>query len=111
VLDPLPRDLDVLGDRLTAAVARRRDQRKRAAQRRRRLAIAVVVGALVLATLTPAQLGPAQRHVELASSAAAEPLGCNQPRGARFTLPGCAAEPAERAQPTILPRRPVYAWR
>jgi hypothetical protein len=104
VLDPLPRDLDALGDRLTAAVARRRDQRKRAAERRRRLAIAAVAGALALATLTPAPLGPAQHHLVVASDAAAEPPGCDQPSGARFRLPACPAEPT-------VPRRPVYSWR
>jgi hypothetical protein len=105
VLDPLPRDLDALGDRLTAAVARRRDQGRRSAERRRRLAIAAVAGAVALATLTPAPLGPAQRHLMLASTVPATPLGCDKPRGARLRLPACPAE-----QPTV-PRRPAYAWR
>jgi hypothetical protein len=96
VRDPLPADLDRLGDRLTTAVARRRAERRRVAERRRRLAIvAVAVG---LAALTPAPLGPAQRNLAVASDGVV-PMRCDQPRGTRFALPACDGK-ARR-----------YAWR
>jgi hypothetical protein len=81
----LPPDLARLGDHLVEAA--RRTARARRAQRRR-FALAVVVGALCFGALTPAALDPAHRELTLAAIVA-EP-GCDQPRGARFTLTACA---------------------
>jgi hypothetical protein len=80
----LPPDLARLGDEL--AVAARRATARR--ERRRRIAVAATVGATAFATLTPAALDPAQRGPG-SVDAAATPMGCDQPRGAQFTMVGC----------------------
>jgi hypothetical protein len=87
VRDPLSGDLDRLGDRLTAAVARRLE-RRRVSERRRRLAIAAVASAVGISALTPAPLGPAKRNLAVASNSVAL-LRCDLPRGTRFALPAC----------------------
>jgi hypothetical protein len=83
----LPPDLARLGDHLVDA-ARRTTRARRA--RRRRFALAVVTGALAFAALTPAALDPAHRESTLVAAAEnfARP-GCDQPRGARFTMVAC----------------------
>jgi hypothetical protein len=89
----LPRDLQRLGDQLTGAAARAATAARMRRKARRRLALTAAAGALVFATLTPAALEPAHRDVRLASLPAdgfASPR-CDQPRGARFTLPACGA--------------------
>jgi hypothetical protein len=96
----LPPDLGRLGDDLFAAAHRAAARR----ERRRRAALAVSVGALAFAALTPAALGPAQREITFAATGAgfASP-GCDHPRGARFTMMA-ACEGA-----TVLrPRKPWY---
>jgi hypothetical protein len=100
----LPPDLQRLGDELAGAAARAATADRLRREGRRRLALTAVVGALVFATLTPGALGPANREVRLAAlpQAGLAPPGCDQPRGARFTLPACA-------DGKVL-RRP-YAWR
>jgi hypothetical protein len=92
----LPPDLARLGDELAGA-ARRAAARR---ERRRRVAVAVTVGAAVFAAMTPAALDPAQRGLGTLD-AAATPMGCDQPRGARFTRVACE-------EPMIL-HRPA-AW-
>jgi hypothetical protein len=80
----LPPDLARLGDQLVAAAGRTTRRRVR----RRRFAVAVAAGALAFAALTPAGLGPAQRDLTFVEAAARfAPPGCDQPRGARFTMP------------------------
>ena len=82
----LPPELDRLGDRLVAA-ARRTSARR---ERRRRFAVAGVIGALAFAALTPASLDPAHRPFQTAAAAERfAPQGCDQPRGARFTMASC----------------------
>ena len=79
----LPPDLARLGDDLLVAARRNATRR----ERRRRVALAVSIGALAFAALTPAALGPAQRQITIAETAAG--LGrpaCEHPRGARFTM-------------------------
>jgi hypothetical protein len=100
----LPPDLQRLGDELTGAAARAAAADRLRREGRRRLALTATIGALVFATLTPGALGPAHRDVHLSALPAAEvaPPGCDQPRGARFSLPAC---PAGRVL-----HRP-YAWR
>jgi hypothetical protein len=83
----LPPDLARLGDHLVEAA--RRTARARRAQRRR-FALAVVVGALCFGALTPAALDPAHRELTLAAVDSFAGPGCDQPRGARFTLTACA---------------------
>jgi hypothetical protein len=80
----LPPDLARLGDDLVAATTRAAERR----ERRRRVAVAVAVGALAFAALTPAGLGPAQRQLALVEASFAPP-GCDHPRGARFTMAAC----------------------
>jgi hypothetical protein len=87
----LPGDLQRLGDQLTGAAARAAAADRLRRRARRRLALTAAAGALVFATLTPGALGPAHRDVRLAALPAdgfASPR-CDQPRGARFTLPEC----------------------
>ena len=82
----LPPELDRLGDRLVAA-ARRTSERR---DRRRRFAVAGVVGALAFAALTPASLDPAHRQLQTANASETYPArGCDQARGARFTMARC----------------------
>jgi hypothetical protein len=90
----LPEDLHQLGDELTSAAGRAVAARRRRAGLWRRLTRTGLPGALVFVALTPAALGPAQRDsgsVRLAAvpGEPVERLGCDQPRGARFTLPAC----------------------
>lgn len=80
----LPDDLARLGDDLVAAATRTTHRR----ERRRRFVVAVVVGALAFAALTPAALGPAQRQLTIAEATFGPP-GCDHPRGARFTMAAC----------------------
>jgi hypothetical protein len=103
-MDPLPPDLDRLGEQLAAAAGHARDKRRRRSDQRRRMTTAGIVGAIAFAVLTPTQLGPAVREFTLAQAAVAVPPGCEHPRGSGFMLPRCdLAEPAR-------PHRP-YAWR
>ena len=82
----LPPDLARLGDDLAAAA--RRSAAARA--RRHRFTVAASVGAVAFAVLTPGALGPALREVTFAGAAArVAPPGCDQPRGARFTMAAC----------------------
>jgi hypothetical protein len=83
-MSDLPPDLARLGDDLVAGATRATARR----ERRRRFAIAVTGGALAFAALTPAALGPAQREVIFADTAAVRTTapGCDHPRGARFTM-------------------------
>jgi hypothetical protein len=99
----LPPDLDRLGAQLETAAGRTRDKRRRRGELRRRMTIAGIAGAIAVAVLTPAQLGPAVRDFTLAE-AIVPPPGCEHPRGSGFMLPRCVV--ADRAQP----HRP-YAWR
>jgi hypothetical protein len=90
----LPDDLDRLGTGLTTAAERKLAARHRRAELGRRLATTGVVGALVFAVLTPAALDPAQRGadgLEIAALPAeqVDRMACDQPRGARFSLPAC----------------------
>jgi hypothetical protein len=90
----LPDDLDHLGNELTTAAERKLAARRRRTELSWRLATTGVVGALVFAVLTPAELEPAQRGadvLEIASLPADEMdrMACDQPRGARFSLPAC----------------------
>jgi hypothetical protein len=83
-MSDLPPDLARLGDDLVAAATRTTARR----ERRRRFAVAVAGGALAFAALTPAALGPAEREVVFADTAAVSTTapGCDHPRGARFTM-------------------------
>jgi hypothetical protein len=83
----LPPDLVRLGDHLVDAA--RRTARARRAQRRR-FALAVVIGALSFAALTPAALDPAHRELSLAAVDGFARPGCDHARGARFTMATCA---------------------
>ena len=108
----LPNDLDRLGTDITTAAGRSLAARKRRAELSRRLATIGVVGALVFAALTPAALGPAQRGtdgLELAAlpAAAVDGMACDQPHGARFTLPACTVA----TDGSVLVFRRSYAWR
>jgi hypothetical protein len=95
----LPPDLARLGDDLVAAAQRSAARR----ERRRRVALATAVGALAFVALTPAALDPAQREIEFASTTASfAPPGCDQPRGARFTMAACEGTEILR------PRKPWY---
>jgi hypothetical protein len=89
----LPPDLQRLGDELTGAAGRAAAADRVRREGRRRLALTASIGALVFATLTPGALGPAHRDLHATALPAAEvaPRGCDQPRGARFTLPACPA--------------------
>lgn len=82
----LPPDLDRLGEDLVTAAGR--TTARRAA--RRRFTIAALGGALAFAALTPAGLEPAHRDLMVVAVAEsfARP-GCDQPRGARFTMAAC----------------------
>ena len=80
----LPDDLARLGDDLVAAATRNTQRR----ERRRRFAVAVAVGGLAFAALTPSALGPAQRELTIVEASFAPP-GCDHPRGARFTMAAC----------------------
>jgi hypothetical protein len=90
----LPDDLDRLGNELATAAGRKLAARRRRAELGRRLAIIGAFGALVFAVLTPAALDPAQRAAERLEIAAlpaehSDRMACDQPRGARFSLPAC----------------------
>jgi hypothetical protein len=103
--DRLPEDLERLGEQLTAAAGHTLSRRRRRADLRRRVTTSGVIGALAFAVLTPGALEPGLR--DLGSLAvAAEPLACDQPRGARFSMPACNA----RATGAMVLHRP-YAWR
>ena len=82
----LPPDLARLGDDLVNAARRRAVGRGR----RRRFTLAAAVGAMAFAVLTPGALGPAQRELTFAGETVRSvPLGCDRPRGARFTMAAC----------------------
>jgi hypothetical protein len=91
--EPLPPDLERVGDDLVAAasrdVATRRHRRGLAARTVGTLVAAVLSGALLL----PAALGPSMRNPLLARTDAleavpAQPTACDLP-GGRVTLPAC----------------------
>jgi hypothetical protein len=87
---PLAPDLERVGDALVAAATR-----DVAARRRRALlARAGATGVVAALTLAPAGLGPAQREPGLLLARApitpSPPAACDQPRGPRGALPGCA---------------------
>jgi hypothetical protein len=93
-MDGLPPDLQRLGDELTEAAARTTAAGRLRRETRRRLALTIAVGALVFAALTPAALGPAYHDLDSATFASLRvatyaPQGCDQARGARFTLVTC----------------------
>jgi hypothetical protein len=106
----LPDDLDRLGAELTTAAERSIAARERRAKLSARLATLGVVGALVFAVLTPAALEPAQRGndtLEIATlpAAAVDGMACDQPHGARFTLPACTVA----TDGTVMTLRRPYA--
>jgi hypothetical protein len=82
----LPPELDRLGDRLVAAARRTSERHKR----RRRFAVAVVVGALAFAVLTPASLDPAQRFAQTAATSEKfAPIGCDHDGGVQLAMAAC----------------------
>jgi hypothetical protein len=104
----MPPDLDRLGEQLAAAAGRTATERRRRRERRRRVATAGLVGAIAFAVLTPAPLGPAIHsltHTTLAAAASDVSPGCEYPRGSGYLLQRCIPTPS------VMPRRPSYAWR
>ena len=91
----MPPDLDRLGDALTAAVARAaavRRARRRLAGRVASAALAAAVAFVALSSGTLAPTRPTGGLLQLASTPviAVAVAGCDQPRGARFSMPrGC----------------------
>jgi len=101
----LPPDLDRLGDQLARAAGDTLAARRRRSEQRRRVALAVVVGALAFAALTPADLGRGIRELTATQLVAAEiPRACEHARGSGYLPSRCAAAQA------AVPHRP-YAWR
>jgi hypothetical protein len=93
----LPPDLSRLGAELAAATDRAVGERRLRRARLLRLGACGLAAVLALGALPPSRLGPADRAappVQLALTATPvgfAPRACDQPRGARFGLPGCPA--------------------
>lgn len=94
-MSDLPPELARLGDALTRAAMTVHARRHRRRARARRTALTALAGVLALISLAPAGLAPAVRDVRVATVATAEVSTllhpyCDQPRGARFSVPrGC----------------------
>ena len=85
---PLPPDLDKLGDALAAATERAARERRRRRDLIGRLVATGVASVLAFTVLNPGALGPADRSDGLLSIASAEayvPQACETPRGATFS--------------------------
>jgi hypothetical protein len=108
----LPDDLERLGADITTAAERSLATRRRRSELRRLLATVGVLGALTFAVLAPGIREPAQQGVDMLEIAAmpaeaVDGMACDQPHGARFTLPACTVA----TDGTVLTFRRTYAWR
>jgi hypothetical protein len=92
--EPLPPDLERVGDQLVAAAERDLAARRRRRALTARMAVTAVAAVLAGAVLLPAALGPSTRVPAIARTAfadlPAQPAGCDQP-GPAVRLPACMA--------------------
>ena len=107
--EPLPPDLDRLGDQIAAATARARARVHRRKVLLARLAATGAAAALALGVFAPGALHPSDSARTLAIAAASasfKPTACDQPRGATFAAARpCATPGTTDATPDLLARR------
>src|ERR671910_2724250 len=107
--EPLPPDLDRLGDKIAAATTRARARVHRRKVLLARLAATGAAAALALGVFAPGALHPSDSARTLAIAAASasfKPTACDQPRGATFAAARpCAAPGTTDATPDLLARR------
>ena len=107
--EPLPPDLDRLGDQIAAATTRARARVHRRKVLLARLAATGAAAALALGVFAPGALHPSDSARTLAIAAASasfKPTACDQPRGATFAAARpCATPGTTDATPDLLARR------